>query len=98
VVANVRERLTVNKQGSHIFHMQMFNLKKLNEIEGKEKYSIEVSKMFTALEDLDAEVDINSAWKTIRENIKISANESLGSYELKEHKPWFDRGCLKLLD
>jgi hypothetical protein len=61
VVGNVRERLTVNKEGSHRFHMEMFNLKKLNEVEGKDKYRIEVSKMFAALEDLDAEVDINSA-------------------------------------
>jgi hypothetical protein len=28
---------------------------------------------FESLEDLDAEVDINSAWETIRENIKVSA-------------------------
>jgi hypothetical protein len=27
---------------------------------------------------LDAEVEINSAWEMIRENIKISAKESLG--------------------
>jgi hypothetical protein len=26
----------------------------------------------------------------IRENIKISAKESLGYYELRKHKPWFD--------
>jgi hypothetical protein len=32
------------------------------------------------------------------ENIKISAKESLGYYELKKHKPWFDEGCSKLLD
>jgi hypothetical protein len=48
------------------------------------------------LEDLDTEVDINIAWKTIRENINISAKESLGYYELKEHKPWFDSACSKL--
>jgi hypothetical protein len=30
--------------------------------------------------------------------MKISAKESLGCYELKKHKPWFDEGCLKLLD
>jgi hypothetical protein len=29
------------------------------------------------LENLDAEVDINRAWETIRENIKISAKDSL---------------------
>jgi hypothetical protein len=47
---------------------------------------------------LDAEVDINRAWETIRENITISAKQSLGYYELKKHKPWFDEGCSKLLD
>jgi hypothetical protein len=36
--------------------------------------------------------------KLLRENIKISAKESLGSYELKKNKLWFDEGCSKLLD
>jgi hypothetical protein len=44
--------------------MERFNLKKLNEVQGKEKYRVEVPNRFAALEDLDAEVDINSAWKT----------------------------------
>jgi hypothetical protein len=43
----------------------MFNLKKLNEVEGKEQYCVEVSNRFAALENLDAEVDINSAWNFI---------------------------------
>jgi hypothetical protein len=43
-------------------------------------------------------VEINSAWETIRENIKISAKESLGYFEFKKHKPWFDKRCSKLLD
>jgi hypothetical protein len=34
----------------------------------------------------------------IRENIKISAKECLGHFELKKHKPWFYEGCSKLLD
>jgi hypothetical protein len=36
--------------------------------------------------------------KRLRESIKISAKESLGVYELKMHKPWFDEGCSELLD
>jgi hypothetical protein len=75
--------------------MERFNLKTLNEVEGKGKYRIEVSNRFAALEDLDAEVEVNSAWETIRENIEISAEESLGCFELKKHKPWFDEGCPK---
>jgi hypothetical protein len=50
------------------------------------------------LENLDAEVEINRAWETIRDKIKISAKETLGYYELKKHKSWFDEGCSKLLD
>jgi hypothetical protein len=42
------------------------------------------------LEDLGSELEINSAWETIR-GILIY-------YELKNHKPWFDEGCSKLLD
>jgi hypothetical protein len=33
--------------------------------------------MFAELENLEAEMDINRAWETIRENIKISAKGSL---------------------
>jgi hypothetical protein len=35
-------------------------------------------------------VDINRAWETIREDVKISAKESLGYYDLKMREPWFD--------
>jgi hypothetical protein len=97
-VVKVKGRLAVNKQRSQTFHMERFNLKKLIEVEGKEKYRVEVSNRFPALKDLDTEEEINSAWETVRENIKISAKESLGYYELKKHKPWFDEGCSELLD
>jgi hypothetical protein len=97
-VAKIREGLAVNKQGAHKFHMERFNLKKLNKVESREKYRVEVSNRFAALEDLDAEVEINTISETIRENIKISVKESLGYYELKQHKPWLDEGCSKLLD
>jgi hypothetical protein len=73
VVAKFRESLPVNKQTTHRVHMERFNLKKLNEIEDKEQ--------FAALENLGTEVDVNKAWETIRENIKISAKKSLGYHE-----------------
>jgi hypothetical protein len=67
--------------------MERFSLKKLNEVEGKEEFYVDISTRFAALEDLDAEVEINRAWETISENIKISAKESLGYFESKKHKP-----------
>jgi hypothetical protein len=78
--------------------MERFSLKKSNEVEGKGQYHVEVSNRFAALEDLDAEVEINSAWEMFRENINISAKENLGYCELKKHKPWFDEACSKLVD
>jgi hypothetical protein len=73
VVAEVRERLAVNKQRSYRFHMERFSLKKLSEVEGEQQYCVEVLNRFAALEDLNAEVEINSALETFRENINISA-------------------------
>jgi hypothetical protein len=41
--------------------MEKLNFKKLNEVECKEQYHVEVSNKSAAMEDLDTEVDINSA-------------------------------------
>jgi hypothetical protein len=47
---------------------------------------------------LDDNGDFNRAWETLRENIKISAKESIGLCKSKSYKPWFDEECLKLDD
>jgi hypothetical protein len=86
VVANVTERLAVNKQTSHNCHSERLNLKKLNEAEGKGQFRVEVSNRCAPLKELDNEVDISSVWETIEENVQISAKESLGYFELKKHK------------
>jgi hypothetical protein len=69
-VAKLKDKLTMNKQGTHTFHMERFSLKKLNEVEGKERYRFEISSKFSALEVLNAEEEINSAWEMIKEIIK----------------------------
>jgi hypothetical protein len=56
VVAKVRERLAVNKQRSQKCNMEKLNLKKINDVQGKEQYCVEVSNRFAVLEDLDTEV------------------------------------------
>jgi hypothetical protein len=57
--------------------MEKSNLKKLKEAEVKEKYHLQISKRFAALEILDGSRDINSAWGNISGNIKVSVKESL---------------------
>jgi hypothetical protein len=42
VVAKIKERLAVSKQRLHRLHMERFNLKKLNDEEGKEQFRVEV--------------------------------------------------------
>jgi hypothetical protein len=41
-------QLTVSKQTTHRVHMERFDLKKLNGVEGKEQYRVEISNRFTA--------------------------------------------------
>jgi hypothetical protein len=56
VVAKIRMGLTVNKQRSHILHMESFNLEKLNEVQGKEHYYVAVSNMFAETSTFQAKI------------------------------------------
>jgi hypothetical protein len=75
---------------------ERFNLRKLNELEVKKKYQIEITNRFVTLENLS--VDVNRTWENIKESTKTSAKESLVLHELKQHKPWFDKECLGFSD
>jgi hypothetical protein len=72
--------------------IERFNLKKLNKIEG------EISDRFAALENLETMMWILIQLGKLLEKYKISSKESLGYYELKKHKPQFDKGYSTLLD
>jgi hypothetical protein len=60
-VARLRERISVSKQLRQNFDLERFELRKLNDIEIKEKYQLEISNRTVALENLDESLDINSA-------------------------------------
>ena len=98
MVANNKQRLAVRKQAAQKFDGESFNLRKLNELEVKKQYQIEITNGFAALGNITDDGDINRAWENIKENIKTSAKDSLGLRELKQHKPWFDEECLHFLD
>jgi len=51
---------------------------------------IEITNRFAALENVNDEEDVNRIWEYIKENIKTSAEESLGLHELNQNKLWFD--------
>jgi len=50
------------------------------------------------LADDDDDDDISRIWKSFRQNMKASATESQGSYDLKHHRPWSDEQWSELLD
>jgi hypothetical protein len=83
----VREKLALSKQAAQKFDGERFNLRKLNELEIRKKYQIEITHRFAALENLNADEDVNRAWENIQENMKTLAKESLGLRELKRHYP-----------
>jgi len=91
VVAKVGEILAVSKQAAQKFDGERFNLRKLNELEVRKQYQIEITNRCAVLENL-------SDSENNKEHIKTSAKVSLGLHDLKQHKPWFDEECLGFLD
>jgi DNA repair ATPase RecN len=99
VLAKVRERLAVSKRMVKKMDVERFNLKQLNEETVKEEYQVTIKNKFAALENLrDDNWDINRAWETIRENVRITAKESIGHCESQFYRPCFDEECSKLVD
>jgi uncharacterized FlaG/YvyC family protein len=96
-VTEVRGRLAVSKRAAKKIDMERFNVKKLNEGEGKGQYQVTTRNKFAALENLEDNGDINRALDNIRENIKISVQDSLGYCQLKDPEQWFDEEILKLV-
>jgi hypothetical protein len=66
----------VKKQRSQRFDVERFNLKTLNDVDGKEQFRVDASNIYADLEDLNAGLEIDSVWEMIRVNIKIVAKQS----------------------
>ena len=75
MVAKLRERLAVSKQAARKFDGETFNLRKLNELQVKEKYQIEITNRFAALENLNVDEDVNRAWENIKVHDYVSRSE-----------------------
>jgi hypothetical protein len=65
VVTIVRERLAVSKQATQRFERERFNLSKLNELEVRKQFKIEITNRFAALENLSDDEHKNRALENI---------------------------------
>ena len=77
MVEKVKERLSVNKQAAPKFDGKRFNLSKLNELEFRKQYQIEVTYISAVFENLSDGGDINRAWENIKGNFKTSAKKDV---------------------
>ena len=89
--------LAVSKQAAQKFNRERYNPRKLNELEIRTVSDWDY-KQVCSFGELKYSEDTNRAWENIKENIQISAKESLGLQVLKQYKPWFDEECLDFLD
>jgi hypothetical protein len=78
VIAKVRVRLSVRKQEALNFDVERFILKRLSDMDVRKQCQIEILNSFAALEKLNDSEDVNRAWENFKENIKMSAKETLG--------------------
>ena len=65
VVAKFREILALSKQEAQRFDGERFNLRKLNELEVRKQYQIEITNRFEALDNLSDDEDRNRDWENI---------------------------------
>ena len=56
---NVRERLAVGKHAAQRLDGQRFNLSKVNDLEVRKQYQIDITNRFAALENLNEDEDVN---------------------------------------
>ena len=77
------------------------DVRKLKDEEIKLQYQVQISSRFDALRTSNedaSEVDINDTWENIRDNIKVAAGKSIGYYQVKKKKPWFDDDCSNVVE
>ena len=55
--------MAVSKQAAQRLDGERFNLRKLNELEVRKQYQIEITNRFAALENLSDDEDVNRAWE-----------------------------------
>jgi hypothetical protein len=65
VVATFMERLAVSQRAVKKFDVEIFNLRKVSELEIRKQYQIKISNKFTNLENLSDSENINRAWENI---------------------------------
>src|SRR5215510_5963872 len=76
VVAKVRERLAVRKQGAQKSDVERFNLRKLKDLEARKQYQIEITNRFAALENVGDDEDINRDWESVKWTIRTPAERA----------------------
>ena len=62
--------MAAKKEAAKKFDGEIFNLRKLRELEVRKQYEIDITKTYAALENLNDDEDICRAWENIKGNIE----------------------------
>jgi len=68
--------LSVSKQAAHKFDVDRFNLRKINKLEVRKRYQIDITNRFSVFDNLCDSKDINRAWENIKEKVNATVKES----------------------
>ena len=66
MIAKVRQRLAMGKQVAQRFDRRRYNLRKLNELEVRKQYQIEITNRFAVLENLNDDEDEIGLGRTLK--------------------------------
>ena len=66
----------MGKKAAWRLDRQRFYVNKLNDMEVRKQYQIDITNRFAALENLNEDEDVNMTGENIKKNIKTSAKES----------------------
>ena len=75
----------MRKQDAQSFDKQRFDLRKLNELEVREQYQIEITNRFAALENSDNDGDVNRTSENIKEKRTDTKKEIYYYYYYYHH-------------
>ena len=62
MIAKFRKSSAVNKKAAQKFDRERFKLRKLNELEVRKQYQIEITNRFAALKNINDSSGINKTW------------------------------------
>jgi hypothetical protein len=101
VISRLRVRLSTKRTREGRSGFERFDTEKLKTNQWKDRYQVEVSNMFEALQTVPEnpkEIGVDERWEIIDQAVKDAAKATVGYRKKRKDKPWFDKDCRKSIE